>query len=79
MISTDGAFRAVAMWSESVYCCKFVAGVLRNLAADNEHNQRAISACHGIEAIVAAMQMHIAVAGVVEQGCSALCNLAFRE
>jgi hypothetical protein len=52
---------------------------LRNLAADNEHNQRAISACHGIEAIVAAMEMHIAVAGVVEQGCSALCNLAFRE
>ena len=39
-------------------------------------NQAAVAAKGGIEAVVAAMRRHEGVAGVAEQGCWALSNIA---
>ena len=49
-------------------------GALANLALNKEHNQEAIAAAGGLEAVVHAIQL-TAERGVQEQGFFALCNL----
>jgi predicted hotdog family 3-hydroxylacyl-ACP dehydratase len=49
---------------------------LCNLAANNAENKERIAAIGGIDCVVQAMAAHIGVAGVQEQGCGAMFNLA---
>jgi hypothetical protein len=49
---------------------------LRNLARNNAENKERIAAAGGIDRVVQAMAAHVGVAGVQEQGCGALRNLA---
>jgi dihydroorotate dehydrogenase len=56
---------------------------LRNLAANNDNNEDAISAAGGIEALATAMETHQARALLQEYACAALyhlaCNARLRE
>ena len=71
--------RAVAVMSESISSADLqerACKMLWYLSWAQAENQVKIASAGGIEAVVGAMRQHLAVAGVQEQGCWALSNLA---